>query len=121
LDPDPLVRGTYPHQNSRIPNTVTVLSEASQQLLFISDFCSQVSNFMLHVRIRKCVSHSSDPAVAPLCVYHNYKPFHHCCGSVTFWYLRIRIRGFVPLTKGSGAGTGRPKTHTDPNPDPQQY
>jgi hypothetical protein len=62
---------------SRIPNTFTVLSEASQQLLFISDFCSQVSNFMLHVRIPK-----SDLALAPLCVYHNYKPSHQCCGFV---------------------------------------
>jgi hypothetical protein len=58
---------------------------------------------MLHVRIRKCVSHNSDLALAPLCVYHNYKPSHQCCGSVTFWY-GSRSADSCLVTNGSDPG-----------------
>ncbi len=35
----------------------------------------------------------------------------HCYWSVTFWYLRIRIPGSIPLRNVSGCGSGRPKTY----------
>ncbi len=36
-----------------------------------------------------------------------------------FGWIRIRIRGSMPLTNGSGfrSGSWRPKKHVDPDPD----
>jgi hypothetical protein len=56
--------------------------------------CGCVKNWMHHCIIRFSLMPKSS--------------LKQCCGSVTFWYLRIWILGSVPLTNGSGCESGRP-------------